>query len=559
MPKFNDELVELLKTEPAFVSAEGRLLKNVVTERALALNPDLIRLLRGKKNIAERFFKKIDDVVVFDRDDFVRFLNLKDFLPDSYTSFEQKIGLATPTGGLLSKDESVVLNWPYKDCVLEGDMKKEDEKRDEVFYNETLAPDEIDRLLEPKALTNFKKYDKDGEHKVTGFTHGDDGVIKDNLIIRGNNLLALHSLEKEFAGKVKLIYIDPPYNTESADDSFRYNDSFNHSTWLTFMRNRLESAKRLLDKDGAIYIQLDYNEVHYCKVLADEIFGRDNFQREIIWRIGWVSGYKSADKNWIRNHDTILFYSKNKDSLRFIKKYIPYPADYKRRDGKKPEGDGYPIEDTWNCSDVDTLHSIAIVSFSKEKVGEFKGQKNEELLKRVIEAHTEKGDIVLDFFGGVGSTAAAAHKMGRRWISCEQLDFQVGKQLERLRSVVIGDKVGISKMVDWKGGGEFIYCELKENNAELSRRIRAAETKDALKEIWNNMKATGFLSYRIDPKKIDEHAADFADLSIADQKRFLDACLEKNHLYVNLSDLDDESFHLAADEKKLNKSFYGLQ
>ena len=152
-------------------------------------------------------------------------------------------------------------------------------------------------------------------------------------------------------------------------------------------------------------MQLDYNEVHYCKVLMDEIFRRENFQGEIIWRIGWVSGYKTADKNWIRNHDTILFYSRDKNNLDFFKKYIPYSKNYVRRDGTKPEGKGYPYEDTWNCNDLDPLNSIAIVSFSKEKVGNFKGQKNEALIKRIVEAHTKEGDIVLDFFSGTGTTA----------------------------------------------------------------------------------------------------------------------------------------------------------
>ena len=118
-----------------------------------------------------------------------------------------------------------------------------------------------------------------------------------------------------------MIYIDPPYNTGS--DSFGYNDKFNRSAWLTFMKNRLEIAKRLLSVDGAIYVQLDYHQAHYAKVLMDEIFGEDNFQREIIWRIGWLSGYKTMDNNWIRNHDTILFYSKNSENCKFIKHYIP--------------------------------------------------------------------------------------------------------------------------------------------------------------------------------------------------------------------------------------------
>jgi adenine specific DNA methylase Mod len=98
--------------------------------------------------------------------------------------------------------------------------------------------------------------------------------------------------------------------------------------WLCMMYPRLKLLRDLLTEDGAIYVQLDYNEVHYCKAMMDEIFGRENFQREIIWRIGWISGYKSADKNWVRNHDTILFYSKNAEKLKFKKNYIPYAADY---------------------------------------------------------------------------------------------------------------------------------------------------------------------------------------------------------------------------------------
>jgi adenine-specific DNA-methyltransferase len=195
-----------------------------------------------------------------------------------------------------------VLAWPYKDCVLEGGQTKEDSKRDEVFWNITLTPDDIDRLLDPKVLTNFRRIDADGEHAVTEI------VDSDNLIIKGNNLLALHSLLPRFRGRVKLIYIDPPYNT--GNDSFKYNDRFNHSTWLTFMRNRLEIACKLLRKDGSIWINIDDDEAHYLKVLCDDIFGRENF-------VTTVSGKKkvspSNDATWFSNdHDYLLIYARNK-------------------------------------------------------------------------------------------------------------------------------------------------------------------------------------------------------------------------------------------------------
>jgi len=322
------------------------------------------------------------------------------------------------------------------------------------------------------------------------------------------------------------------------------------------MKNRLSVARDLLSKDGAIYVQLDYNEVHYCKVLMDEIFGRENFQREIIWRIGWISGYKSADKNWIRNHDTILFYSKDKNSLDFKKKYIPYAKDYVRRDGVKPEGEGYPFEDTWNCSDLDILNSIAIVSFSKEKVGQFKGQKNEELVQRIIEAHTEKGDLVLDFFAGSGTTASVAHKLHRRWIIVEQIDAQIKKALHRLKKTIAGDQTGISKAVDWKGGGSFVYAELARSNQEVVARIRTARDFRQLQNIWAEVQHKAFLSYRVDPRGINIAGPEFVALTLDDQKKLLVEILDKNMLYVPLSEIDDETCGICAEDKKLNLQFF---
>ena len=237
------------------IFADGKLLKNKLTELALKLDHLLIELLLSDKGAKENFFieqtVKKETVLVFDKDKFISFVNNKEFLPDSFTSFKNKIGLMT-NGDYLKEKSDVVLAWAYKDCVLEGGQDKEDQKRDEIFYNETLAPDEIDRLFEAKVLTNFKKYDVKGEHKVTDFT------ADDNLIIKGNNLLALHCLKKKYRGRVKLIYIDPPYNTGS--DSFNYNDRFNHSSWLSFVKNRLEVAKELLSNQGVICVHSDNNE-----------------------------------------------------------------------------------------------------------------------------------------------------------------------------------------------------------------------------------------------------------------------------------------------------------
>src|SRR5690606_19360489 len=166
-------------------------------------------------------------------------------------------------------------------------------------------------LLEPKVLTNAKRIDAKGEHQLKGFNRNENGTITDNLIIKGNNLLALHTLKEEFAGKVKLIYIDPPFNT--GNDSFQYNDNFNHSTWLTFMRNRLEVAKICLKNDGLLFINIDDIEEAYLKILCDEIFGRENFINVIAVKSSTPSGTKTAhkEKTIIKQKDLILVYKKS--------------------------------------------------------------------------------------------------------------------------------------------------------------------------------------------------------------------------------------------------------
>lgn len=273
MQNLLEELIQLLSEDERLVS-EGKLLKNKVIELALNMDAGLINLLLKNVSIKRHFFAEIGGVLVFDKIKFQRFVSNKQFLPDSYTAFKNKIGLVNENRDYLSESREVVLAWPYKDCVLEGGQIKEDQKRNEIFWNETLAPDEIDRLLAPKVFTNFKRYDKDGEHDLSGKEKID--FSKENLIIKGNNLLALHSLYKRFAGKVKLIYIDPPYNTGSEGDTFVYNNNFKHSSWLTFIKNRLETARKLLKDDGFIAIAIDHVEIYYLGAIADEIFGREN-------------------------------------------------------------------------------------------------------------------------------------------------------------------------------------------------------------------------------------------------------------------------------------------
>lgn len=557
MDDFSERLTALLLTDTRLVSDNGELLKSTVQELALKNDPELLSLIASEDIFARHFFFAADKYTIFDQAKFIAFISNKSWLPDSYTKFKNKIGLSAGDA-YLSENSDVVLTWPYKDAVLEGGMTGDEAKRSEIFYNEVLAPDQITRLLANKAFSKFEMFDatRKGE-RITASDLDEQGFENQNFVINGNNLLVLASLRTKFRGKVKLIYIDPPYNTDGPDDSFRYNDSFNHSTWLTFMKNRLEIARDLLTEDGAIYVQLDYNEVHYCKVLMDEIFGRENFEREVIWRIGWVSGYKSIEKNWIRNHDTILFYAKNRPMMDFKKHYLPYPDGYTRRDGSAPEGAGYPFEDTWNCYEIDSLDSIAIKSFSKEKVGNFKGQKNEALIKRIIEAHTIKGDIVLDFFGGTGTTAAVAHKMGRRWIIAEQIESQIEIMLKRLSEVIDGSQTGVSAELGWKGGGSFVYLEFAELNSKYCTEIRDAIDVSDLLKTWDAIRDSPFLSHRIDARLVDESMQDFRALELGVQKQFLMSVLDKNALYVNLQDAQDSEVGVDSDLQKLNALFYG--
>jgi hypothetical protein len=302
MQNLLNELTELLSKDKRLVS-EGKLLKNKVIELALAVDSGFIKLLLQSKSIKKHFFTDIDGVLVFDKIAFQKFVSNKEFLPESYTAFKNKLGLVNENGDYLSKSREVVLAWPYKDCVLEGGQTKEDQKRDEIFWNETLAPDEIDRLFAPKVLSNFKKYDKKGVIELTGKEQFN--IYDENLLIRGNNLLGLHSLPKKFFGNIKLIYIDPPYNT--GNDEFLYNDTFNHSTWLTFIKNRLEIAHELLCKEGAIFISIDdylsevkgYYSISKCKKCGRD-FACEEIKKPLIKKVSTYDGYEETETRYFK-------------------------------------------------------------------------------------------------------------------------------------------------------------------------------------------------------------------------------------------------------------------
>lgn len=580
MSSFYEVVLQVLKSDERFVAEDGTFLRNAVYEAAMQMDASLLHLLLANPETAAHFFTNVDGVKVFDKMGFAWVINNRQFLPDSYTRFKNKIGLADAEGNLIATTEKMELVFPYKDCVLEGGQTREDQKRQEIFYNSTLAPDEVDRLLYPKVLSQAKRYSSNGVSEATTFT--DD----DNLIIKGNNLLALASLLKRYEGLVKCIYIDPPFNT--GKDSFNYNDRFTRATWLTFMKDRLLLASRLLSADGNIFIHIDINQSHYLKVLADEIFDEKNFVEEIIWAYGSPSGGRAATPKPVNIHDYILHYARNYQQRKQNRVYTPYSEKYisdwfkytdedgrvyrRRQRGKDEDGNpiwvkqyldesnGIPLSTVW--TDIKQVYADprAYKSGNKadvEVIKEFSGgQKPEELINRIFEMSTDENDIILDFHLGTGTTAATAHKMKRKYIGVEQMDTQIDMIIERLEKVIAGETAGISKEVDWQGGGSFVYCELAKLNQTMVEEIEAATDDTTLSEIQGKLMKSGFISYKVNPADIDAAANDYAALSMDDKKRFLIDLLDKNLLYVNYCDMDDAEFSISEQDKAFTRSFY---
>ena len=639
---FDEKFIELLKSEEGYVDDTGELLRDRIKRCAYDLDKDLITLLLRDDGVSAAFFEEIAGRWIFNNNKFVAYLNDVNFLNKSYTRYKNKIGLNID-GKYLQERGEVALVWPYKDCVLGGGQTKEKQKRKEIFFNEILAQDEINRMFDPKVLTNWKRHTAAGEQEVTDIQRDENGIISDNLIIKGNNLIALHSLKQQFREQVKLIYIDPPYNT--GNDSFNYNDSFNHSTWLTFMKNRLEVAKGLLRDDGVIFVQCDDNEQAYLKVLMDEVFGSTNFISNSVV----VINRGGRDYGGVaRTHEYLLVYSKEPQTelnqLEEKDKKFDYEDDlggfnlmelrnrnilfnaenrpnlcypfYVNPSGVDTEGlleislekkagfvevmplKSQGVQTVWRWGKEKALEHLntAIkgktkrdggymivqkhrstskrqrsVWDEKEFVNErgtehikalfgrkvFDYPKSEYLIARIIELSSDVGDIVLDFHLGSGTTATAAHKMGRQFIGIEQMDYITEVTVPRLNKVIAGEQGGISASVNWQGGGNFIYCELMQYNEVFMDQVQSARTTEELLDIWHEMLKESFLNWYVKPGKPEEAEADFVAIdNVEKQKHLLAELLDKNQLYVHFSEMDDTNFEVSEEDKVLNHEFY---
>ena len=679
MTKFYETVLNVLKQDNRFFTEDGVLLRNAVYEAAMQMDTNLVRLLLSNEITKGHFFKEVDGIAVFDKVGFGWVVNNREFLPDSYTRFKNKIGLTNDNGNVISATGDVELVFPYKDCVLEGGQTTEEQKNGEIFYNETLAPDEVDRLLYPKCFTSPVLYDEDGVKGINSVSEND------NLIIKGNNLLALASLKKKYAGLVKCIYIDPPYYfiENKSGDTFGYNSNFKLSTWLTFMKNRLSIARELLSDQGTIWISVGKDGQHYLKVLADDIFGVDCFVADIAWqktysprndahgisseiesilvyskKPNWQpyklprtakmnSVYKNPDNDhtlW-RTSDAFapsaathqgmvyaiqhpitgeLIYPYNgacwpleqSSMLREMSNWAKYnledindderraqvygvPADSVRKNvkaimlaesletakekslaiierGQWPkffftkngyggiarktyldDSKGKVVTNFWSFEQVGHTDEAKkeIVSIFDDKA--FATPKPERLIMQILQVATRQGDLVLDYHLGSGTTCSVAHKMGRQYIGIEQMDYIKSLAVNRLRFDITGGKSGISETLEWAGGGSFVYCELAKANQNFVDEIQAATTVEEIKDIYSRIIKTGFISSKVNPKDIDANAEEFYALSIENQKRFLMELLDKNLLYVNYCDIDDEEYGISDEDKAFTRSFYG--
>lgn len=625
-----DRIESILKSKKKYITEEGDLIKAKVYSDVMTMDKELIALLLSDNYIRETFFVNVDDTLVFDKQKFAWIIDSKEFLPDSYTAYTNKIGL-TSDGEFISQKNDVVLDFPYKDCVLEGGQDKEDQKRKEIFYNETLASSEIRRMLDPKVFTKAKRYTKDGVEENIDFNE------KDNLIIKGNNLIALSSLLERYEGKVKCIYIDPPYNTNNdTNNTFKYNNSFNHSTWLTFMKNRLEEAKKLLIPDeGAMIIAIDENEQAYLGVLLDEVFKEyENHMITIIHNPRGIQGTNFSytneflyfvipkGKKTIQNRkleEEEIEYSPlrnwGSESLRTDAKNCFYPILVKNGEiigfGDVVKNDIHPkanetIGEITYVYPIDTNNVERKWRYARNSVGEIKhllrvcdrkdgyidiqigkdfGQYKtvwidkkydsnaygKQWLNKIVDDKSfsfpksiyavrdaifsivanDKKAIVLDFFGGSGTSAEAVSIINSLDGGCRK--FIIIEQMDYIKSITL-DRVVKSTVNDTEKSTT-VYFELLENGNEIIREIENADEntiKDLKEKIYKDERIVPYIT-REELEKADK---DFEKLNLEEKKKALIKLVDKNKLYVNFYDIDNADYTISDADKKFTKSFY---
>lgn len=636
--KLQQEINNVLKAFPEYWNKDT-LLKSRVIEDIRSYNEKIIEALLTNKMIKDTYSLDLPSGLVFKMEDFISMLRFKNYWDNSYTKYSNEIGL-TNDGKYLKYNTDVVLDFPHKDSVLEAGMNKEDIKKNEIYYHNIIAKEEIDMMFSPKVLSNIKKYDKNGEHEVTNYENND------NLIIKGNNLIALQTLKERFTEKIKVVYIDPPYNTGGDANIFTYNNTFNHSTWLTFMKNRLEQSYQLLREDGFMLIAIDDAELFYLGVLMDEVFGKENF-------IGLISVVhkpegRNMEKFIATSTEYMLVYAKNKNKAEFSKMFFDKekekeymenkddfdyfkPMNYLRSGGgdhnlrkNKPNfffpiyvhpesldvqieaQEGYeavyPItssgqERTWKTvkeTFINKLEENRIIAvrgergdlqvcekYYKSERGElikshwidkkynaihsgtnilekilgrkdFSYPKSLYLVQDALKMTMKANDIVLDFFGGSGTTGHAVLDLNnqdgghRKFIMCEQLENHANIMVERNHKVL--------KQLDTEDS--FVYTELFSLNDKYIQDIQNARNDESLNTIVYDILDNAYLNFKVDIERVTNKDKGFAELSFEEKKNVLINTLDLNQMYLSYSEIDDSQYGISDSVKDFNNSFY---
>jgi adenine specific DNA methylase Mod len=449
-----------------------------------------------------------------------------------------------------------IINHPgFKDQLLEWKKLYEKEKdykgneskkiwKEFDFINNFKKEDIIKKgklNLKYKNLPIDTKFYKDIKHKILDVFDDLDEVIN-GIAIKGDNYQALNSIFKLYNKKLDLIYIDPPFNTESQD--FYYEDKFANSAWLTLIKNRLDLSKKLLSEKGSFYLHLDYNASHYGRLLLDDVFGENNFLNEIIWH--YQAG-TAPNNGFAKKHDNILSYSKENRNNIFnpvrlhVKDESIYPKEDEngrkyRMSGNNNEtryyaDEGRKADDVWTWLDRKENNIIQVFHAHPQQLF-FPTQKPEKLTKRIIESSSEENSYISDFFAGSGTTIASAHKMNRKWICVEMGKHFYSKIIPRMKRVLAGDESGISDEVDWSGGGFFKYYEL-ESYEDVLKRAKYKKNRDEINKY----------SFMSDEKMLDVLELDYEEENIK---------VKFENLYPDVDIAETLSNLLGKNIKKLN-------
>ncbi|MGN8647792.1 DNA methyltransferase [Gracilibacillus sp. HCP3S3_G5_1] len=634
--KINEALENVLKQFGEKYFIDGVVNKSKVIQDLDTYDEELLTAFLSNKILKDNFTMDIAGNTILQTNQLIDLLEADEYWQDSYTKYSKKIGL-TAGGKFIDENEDVVLDFPYKDTILKASMSKEDTDKndlrpDEPFLNEVIAKEEIDVLLDEKIFNNIVKYYSDGNYETV------NEYMEENLLIKGNNLIALHSIKAKFLNSFDVIYIDPPYNVTSSNNTFIYNNNFNHSSWLTFMKNRLDVAKDLLKKEeGVLIVAIDDNEVNYLGVLLDEIF-KDGYEKHMITVVHNPRGVQGTNFSYSHEYLYFVFPQGKKliedselsedeisytnlrnwggESLRSDGRNTFYPikVDVKTNEiigfGAILEDDIHPnqteikngiayvypidnkgIERKWRYA-RQTIESVKDMLKAVKKnnntyeimIGKNFGQyktvwqspkydasvHGKQLLGRLVPNNdfsfpksvyavydalkavikNRKNAKVLDFFSGSGTTAHAVQILNkedngnRKYVMIEQMPYIRTIQIDRLLSE---DE---SKLND-----DFIYMELMEKNKGFIDAIRKCDTQNDIDQLFNFMLEEAEIDFRVDLEKIKDT---LHQLSLDDQKRTLFKIIEKNQLYYNYSEIDDENVRdlISDSDYKFNKSFY---